>query len=410
MIEKAGISLQGGGPMESTPFAARDSARRVDAVVVGGGLSGLAAVVAVAKTGLGVVHVAPKAHADRRTSALMMPSVAYLQEAGLIGDPAEHGVPLTQIRIIDATRRLLRAPETLFDSAEARLPAFGWNFANAKLNATFEAAKAAFENIQTIETTVAGLKVSDESSMLTLANGETLETALLVGADGKRSLVREEGDFRAREYGFTQAALVCDLTLGRSIGGTSVEFHYPQGPFTLVPAGDRRANLVWIDDRAVLEAAKDAGAEGLIGTFLEKSMRLFGTIELASPAHIFPLSTLSVEKAGAGGVVLVGEAAHAFPPIGAQGLNLGLRDVEDLSAALEMANGTEPGWAKAVSEDYARRRAGDLARTGAVVDGLFRSLLAEMLPAQALRAGGLWALKLVPGLRRQAFAIGMGKR
>jgi 2-octaprenyl-6-methoxyphenol hydroxylase len=384
--------------------------RKVDAVVVGGGLSGLAAVVAVAKTGLNVIHVAPKSPVDRRTSALMMPSVQYLQDSGLIDDPAGLGVPLTQIRIIDATRRLLRAPETLFDSKEAGLDAFGWNFANTKLNAAFEAAKAAFDNIESIETTVKDLKVGPGTSVLTLGNGEILETSLLVGADGKRSLVREEGNFRARENGFTQAALVCDLTLGRAIGGASIEFHYPQGPFTLVPAGDKRANLVWIDDRTVLEAAQKSGAEALVATFLEKSMRLFGDIALASPAHVFPLSTISVDKAGADGVVLVGESAHAFPPIGAQGLNLGLRDVADLSEALEMVNGTEPGWAKAVSEDYASRRAGDLTRTGTLVDGLFRSLLADMLPAQALRAGGLWALKLMPGLRKQAFGIGMGQR
>jgi 2-octaprenyl-6-methoxyphenol hydroxylase len=125
---------------------------------------------------------------------------------------------------------------------------------------------------------------------------------------------------------------------------------------------------------------------------------------------VFPLATLAVASAGARGAVLVGEAAHAFPPIGAQGLNLGLRDVADLSAALAGADRSRPGWANALSADYARRRAADLARTGAMVDALFRSLLAGMLPAQALRAGGLWALKLVPGLRQQAFALGMGGR
>jgi len=69
-----------------------------------------------------------------------------------------------------------------------------------------------------------------------------------------------------------------------------------------------------------------------------------------------------------------------------------------------------PGWATRVSEDYAARRASDLTRTGTMVDALFRSLLAEMLPAQALRAGGLWALKVLPALREQAFALGMGAR
>src|SRR4051812_31059586 len=128
------------------------------AVVVGGGLTGLAAAVAVAKAGLATVHLVPKGPPDRRTSALMLPSVDYLKAAGLVPDPAAIGHPLTQIRIIDATHRLIRAPETLFDSAEFKLPAFGWNFANAKLAVAFEAARAGLPNLTTIETTLDDLE------------------------------------------------------------------------------------------------------------------------------------------------------------------------------------------------------------------------------------------------------------
>ena len=384
--------------------------RHFDVVVVGGGLAGLAAVAAVVRTGLKVAHVAPASPPDRRTSALMMPSVDYMQQAGLIGDPARIGVPLTQIRIIDATSRLIRAPETLFDSTEAGLIAFGWNFANTQLNAAFAAALDDAPHLTRIAATLKSLDLGGGKAVLALSDGESISADLLVGADGKKSLIREEGGFRAREHGFVEAALVCDLTLGRPLNGASVEFHYPHGPFTLVPAGENRANLVWIDERSVLDAAREAGPEGLRAAITEKSMRLFGHIELASSAHVFPLSTLSVDRAGGDGVVLVGESAHAFPPIGAQGLNLGLRDVADLAAALAATDRSAADWARRVSEDYAHRRSLDLARTGGMVDVLFRSLLADMVPAQALRSGGLWALKLVPALRRQAFQVGMGVR
>ncbi len=380
-----------------------------EAVVVGGGLAGLAAAVAVARSGLQTVHLAPKGPRDQRTSALMMPSVDYLRSAGLVAEPSEVGQPLTQIRIIDATDRLIRAPETLFDSAEAGFPAFGWNFPNVKLTEAFEKAREALPNLTTREVSVTAIQTGGEATRLSLSDGTTLDAALLVGADGKKSLIRASAGFRARENAFAQSALVCDLQLGRPIGGASIEFHYPEGPFTLVPAGDNRANLVWIDDRDVLRAAQAGGPEQLKATFREKSKRLFGSIELLTPTYIFPLSSITVDKAGMGGIVLVGEAAHAFPPIGAQGLNLSLRDVADLAAALANTDRT-PGWATRVSDDYAQRRSGDLARTGGMVDSLFRSLLADFLPTQAMRAGGLWALKLVPPLRRQAFGLGMGSR
>lgn len=382
------------------------SGHDADVIVVGGGLAGVAAAIVVAKAGLKTIHLAPSGPPDRRTSALMMPSVDFLRSAGLIDEPEALGHALTQIRIIDATNRLIRAPETLFDAEEAGIAAFGWNFANIKLMERFLAVAGDLSNLETRNagaTDFVGTTVS-------LTDGSKLSASLIVGADGKKSLVRAKAGIATRETAFTQAALVCDLDLGRPIGGASIEFHYPQGPFTLVPAGANRANLVWIDDRAVLEAAKTGGPETLLATLREKSQRLFGAITLASPAFVFPLSTLSVDKAGADGVVLVGEAAHAFPPIGAQGLNLGLRDVADLAASLADADRSTSDWASRVSTDYIARRSADLARTGGMVDTLFRSLLADMLPAQALRAGGLWALKLAPGLRKQAFAVGMGRR
>lgn len=381
-----------------------------DAAVVGGGLAGLAAAIAVARAGLDIVHIAPRAPRDRRTSALMLPSVGYLQDAGLIGDPSSIGHPLTRIRIIDATTRLLRAPETLFDSSEAGVDAFGWNFPNVKLGECFERAGTGLPNLTTIEVSLLGLELLGDGCRLALSDGSELEAALVIGADGKKSPVRIAAGFTTREHAFTQAALVCDLELGRPLGSTSVEFHYPQGPFTLVPAGGNLANLVWIDDQATLRSLQAQGAEHLRQALLEKSQRLFGNVRPSTPAHIFPLSTLGVDRAGADNVVLVGEAAHAFPPIGAQGLNLGLRDVADLSAALAGADTRASDWAKAVSEDYSSRRAGDLARTGSMVDTMFRSLLTDLLPAQLLRAGGFWALKLLPPLRKQAFSIGMGVR
>ncbi|MDB5505825.1 MAG: hypothetical protein JWR75_463 [Devosia sp.] len=380
------------------------------AIVVGGGLTGLAAAVAVARQGIATVHLVPKGPPDRRTSALMMPSVAFMQSAGLIGSPEALGHPLTEIRIVDATRRLIRAPETLFRSAEIGQPAFGWNFANVRLAESFDAAAAALPNLTRRAASVTDLEKTAAGIVLSLDDGTTLAAELVVGADGKKSRIRETGDFRAREHGFEQAALVCDVELARPLGGTSVEFHYENGPFTLVPAGALRANLVWIDQRPVLEAARAAGPDGLIALLAEKSQRLFGRIVPVTPAHLFLLSTLSVDRAGADGIVLVGEAAHAFPPIGAQGLNLGLRDVADLSAALASVDVTAGDWANTVSIDYARRRSNDLARTGGMVDTLFRSLLSDFLPTQTLRAGGLWAMKLLPQLRRQAFSIGMGER
>ncbi|MCS6759869.1 MAG: FAD-dependent monooxygenase, partial [Candidatus Devosia euplotis] len=346
-----------------------------DAIVVGGGLTGTAAAIAVAKAGLATIHLAPSAPSDRRTSALMMPSVDYLRDAGLIDAPEALGHALTRIRIIDATRRLIRAPETLFDATEIGFAAFGWNFANSTLLERFHAVAATLPGLKIRTLGASALQRTAVGWSVTLSDGTSVIAPLIVGADGKQSLVRRTAGLRTSERQFGQSALVCDLDLGRSIGGTSIEFHYPKGPFTLVPAGGNRANLVWIDDADVLGAAQVAGREHLLQLFAEKSQRLFSSVTMATPSFIFPLGTLSVSRAGVNGVVFTGESAHAFPPIGAQGLNLGLRDVADLAAALAGADRSKPDWADTLSTDYADRRTADLARTGTVVDTLFRSLL-----------------------------------
>lgn len=380
-----------------------------DIIVVGGGLAGLAAAVGLSRAGYRTIHLAPPAPVDRRTSALMMPSVDFLRSTGLIDDPAEVGHALTAIRIIDATPRLIRAPETLFDATETGLRAFGWNFANARLLERFQAAIPP-TGLDTRNQAVTGWRREDNLGVVSLDDGTELRANLIVGADGKKSLIRTAAGISTREHQFAEAALVCDLDLARPIGGTSIEFHYPHGPFTLVPAGGSKANLVWIDEEPLLRQLQTEGPEALLQAIHQKSQRLFGAITLASPSFVFPLSTLTVDTAGRDGIALVGEAAHAFPPIGAQGLNLGLRDVADMLAAVQAADRSAADWGVAASSDYAARRSGDLARTGTMVDTLFRSLLADMLPSQALRAGGLWALKLLPPLRRQAFALGMGER
>jgi 2-octaprenyl-6-methoxyphenol hydroxylase len=381
-----------------------------DTAIVGGGLAGSAAAISLAREGLNVLHLAPAAPPDRRTSALMMPSVQFLRDSGLLVDPDEIGHPLTQIRVIDATERLIRAPETLFDSSEAGLEAFGWNLPNAALLDHFARASTGLKNLTIVPETLEGLTRDGKTYRLTAAGGSAFAASLIVGADGKKSLVRQAAGILAPEHDFSQSALVCDLELARPLDRCSVEFHYPEGPFTLVPAGENRANLVWIDQVGVLAEARLLDADRLATLFEEKTQHLFGSIRILTPAFVFPLSTLTAETAGRDGVVLVGEAAHAFPPIGAQGLNLGLRDVEMLTRTIASVSRSASDWPDRISERYAIRREGDIRRTGLMVNTLFRSLIAEMLPAQALRAGGLWALKTLPGLRRSAFAAGMGSK
>ncbi|MCZ4273113.1 FAD-dependent monooxygenase [Maritalea porphyrae] len=378
-----------------------------DIAIIGGGLTGVAAARLAAERGFSVVHFAPAFAKDYRTSALMMPTVDFMLHAGLISDPHAFGTPLRKIRIIDATSRLLRAPEALFDSAEIEIEAFGYNFANCDLLDAFSQPSQHFD---VKETMVEQIKQENGHYKISSQDGTSVSATMLVGADGKKSKVRDSLGFASHTTPFKQSALVADVEFDRVEKETSVEFHYENGPFTLVPAGDNKINLVWLDDHEVLQKVANMPAADFAQELGKKSHHLFGHAKPLTKAFVFPLSNLAVPVVGKDGAFLIGEAAHAFPPIGAQGLNLGLRDVEDYVAAID---GLVPGFsatdARNASKKYDDLRQGDLKRTGGFVDGLFRSLITEMLPAQGVRLGGVWALKSLSPLRKFAFQFGMGR-
>ena len=131
---------------------------------------------------------------------------------------------------------------------------------------------------------------------------------------------------------------------------------------------------------------------------------MLGKVSNVGRVQAWPLSSLVAEMFAHTRLMLIGQAAHAFPPIGAQGLNLGFRDIADLGAVLSQE--TDPG-ADRVTSAYGRKRRADiLLRTGAV-DALNRSLLTGFLPVQMTRAAGMSLLRNVPFLRSVFMHEGM---
>jgi 2-octaprenyl-6-methoxyphenol hydroxylase len=190
----------------------------------------------------------------------------------------------------------------------------------------------------------------------------------------------------------------------REHGDASTEFHTRKGPCTLVPLPGRRSSLVWLLDPT--EADKVAGLDAAAFALRveQRTHSLLGAMTLAGPRGRVPMGGLSVERFAAARMALVGEAAHVFPPIGAQGLNLGLRDVAALCEAVQHAG--DPGDAATMARYDAARRTDVRLRTGAV-DALNRTLLTDLLPADLLRGAGLLALSRIGPLRRLAMRQGL---
>ena len=396
--------------MESTQF---------DIAIVGAGLAGLSAALALepvcAAAGVKLALVAPITKGDdKRTTALLMPSVKLMEQLGLWDLLAPHSAPLATIRMVDGTKRLIRAPLTDFKAAELSLEAYGYNVPNALMVSEFEKKIACSDTIFRFGAVLEKALCAEDGIDLSLSTGSTIVSKRVAAADGRNSILRQAAGIKTRNWSYPQSAVVVNFQHSLPHHSVSTEIHTETGPFTQVPLPARtdaplRSSLVWV---VTPEQAQDlcAKPQDQLNLIIEQKMQsCLGKISLETSPQTFPLSGMIADQFAANGVFLLGEAGHVFPPIGAQGFNLGLRDVVALRDCLKQSKfGLCRANIVAVCDTYDGMRRRDVTLSTGAVDLLNRSLLSDFLPVQAVRSLGLTALGQFSWLRRQMMQRGMG--
>jgi 2-octaprenyl-6-methoxyphenol hydroxylase len=388
------------------------SDRNFDVIVVGGGPAGLAATLALAQHDARIALIAPKpAHPDRRTTALLGSSVDTLRRIGVWAAIEKNAAPLRKLRLVDGTRRLVRSPEILFGSEEIGLDAFGYNIANEELLSALRAAIVAQGKLCTFEQAAARIRLDDNHANVELADGSMLTTKLVVAADGRNSICRQAAGIRTSKRDLPQFAIALNLVHTRSHHDISTEFHTDSGPFTLVPLAGNRSSLVWVCTGKDAERIRKTSDDDLSREIEKKSHHILGETRVDGPRGIFPLGVEVAECFAACRVALVGESGHVIPPIGAQGLNLGIRDAAAIAklAGDALGTGGNPG-SQTVLAAYDLERRSDIRTRAVAVEMLGRSLLTEFLPIHLARGIGLELASRIPFLRRNLMQTGLGMR
>jgi 2-octaprenyl-6-methoxyphenol hydroxylase len=393
---------------------------RVDVLISGGGVAGLAAAAAFGSAGYSVLCVDPTSPviaeadpgADLRTTAFLQPSVEVLRAAGLWALLEPHAMPLQVMRIVDAGGI---APEPRlshdFNAADVSDAPFGWNLPNWLLRREFLARLDDLPGVRFrpgIGTRA--LLTRDREAIVTLTDGSRVAARLLVAADGRASPMRAALGIGVRTLRYGQKALAFAVAHDVPHDQVSTEVHRSGGPFTLVPLPDRdgasRSAVVWMDRGPEIDRLRALDRAAFDAEMTERSAGVLGPLRLASALTVWPIIARIADRFHGARTALMAEAAHVVPPIGAQGLNMSMADLGTLLALSTPKGLGEP----AMLEAYTRRRWPEVALRVGGVDLLNRASMVDAQPLRDLRATALNALYSAAPVRKGLMRMGMGTR
>jgi 2-octaprenyl-6-methoxyphenol hydroxylase len=385
-----------------------------DMVIVGGGMAGLTLACFAGQLGLKTRVIDRSAITadigeDLRTTAISYGSAQILKRIGVWGAMEAQGCAIRDIEILDGDSPVLLQ----FLSGEIEDKSFGWIIENRNIR------QALLDKLKTLnsvtllgEAQISNIDVNNDRAQVELSDGQIYQAKLLIGADGRRSFVRESLGIESRSWSYKQRAVICTVSHENPHDNCAVEHFLSGGPFAALPMRDddgglHRSAVVFTEHGPKRTTRMNLDDESFEALLQQQFPERYGAVQLHSKRQVYPLSLNHAHHYVGPRAALIGDAAHGIHPIAGQGLNLGFRDVAVLAEML--GNSADIGCADMLS-DYQRKRRFDVMTMVAVTDGLVRLFSNDIAPVRMMRRLGLRAVSKIPAAKRFFMKQAMAER
>jgi 2-octaprenyl-6-methoxyphenol hydroxylase len=384
-----------------------DGQRSFDILIAGAGYVGLACAVSLAQArpslSIAIVDAAPQGvwRNDKRASAIAAAATRMLEQLDCWDAISAEAQAISEMIVTDSRAADPVRPVFLtFDGEIGSGEAFAHMVPNIVLNGRLRE-RAAELGVTLIEGVgVTGFETGPQVTIVQLADGVTLETRLLVAADGVRSRLREMAGIKTVSWDYGQSGIVCTVAHERPHNGRAEEHFLPAGPFATLPLKGNRSSIVWTERT---EDAKRLVEQDIVVFELELEQRFglqLGEIRVEDKPRAWPLGLTLARDFVRPRFALAGDAAHGIHPIAGQGLNLGFKDAAALAEVVVEGDrlGQDIG-ALDLLQRYESWRRFDTVQMGVTTDVLNRLFSNDIGPLRTLRDVGLGLVDRMPRMK-----------
>lgn len=382
-----------------------------DVAVVGGGLVGKTAALALTQSGYKTALLAQPATLrpadlafDTRVYALSSSSQALLERLR-VWQALDHSrlAPVYDMRVYGDAHAELH-----FSAYQASVPQLAWIAESSLVEASLDAALRFQPNLTWFDARARGFDVRDDAAVLTLSSGQVLEADLVVGADGAHSWVRSQMGAKVERRDYRKTGVVANFKASLPHRETAYQWFHEGEIVALLPLPDGHVSLVWSAHTAHADELLALDPAQLAAEVERVSHGQVGTLDCVTPAAGFPLALQTVDKLIAPRVALVGDAAHLIHPLAGQGMNLGLRDVAALADAIAGKESFRNLGDTVLLRRYERSRREDIRALMVATDGLQRLFAVPGSLAKAVRNAGMAFVGAQPLVKRWLVSAALG--